>query len=184
LNLEKTAYSTCPATEEPAGVRLQVVQGLWKPFLDHMNLIITGQDSKGVSLEYVLENNLKLMGAMNSAVSMMQKMSEKKVQRLIVLQSVCLVGGVILMVLSLVQIQGIVLQLLSASSAAKELGKGDFSNAASTSAASAELCKDIAEVSQSVSHMSANSGKINLDSEKLLQLAEKLNKMVAHFKIA
>lgn len=62
VNLEKTAYSRCPATEEPAGAQLQVVQGLWKPFIGHMNLILTGQDSPGKSMEYVLENNLKLMG--------------------------------------------------------------------------------------------------------------------------
>lgn len=65
---------------------------------------------------------------MDSAVAMMQKISEKKVQRLIFLQSICLFGGVVLMVLSLVQIRGIARQLLSSSAAAKELGKGDLTH--------------------------------------------------------
>ncbi|MCP4118708.1 MAG: HAMP domain-containing protein [Desulfobacteraceae bacterium] len=126
LNLDRTLYANCPRAKEPAAGQLVTVKKLWREFSNHMQQVLSNGNQTGPSLQYVKEHNLKLLKEMNKAVVMMQKMSEKKVKRLILLQSLGLLAGVILMVLSLLQIRGIVRQLLGSTSTAKKLSKGDL----------------------------------------------------------
>ncbi|MBI9090511.1 MAG: type IV pili methyl-accepting chemotaxis transducer N-terminal domain-containing protein [Desulfobacterium sp.] len=126
LNLEKTLYAECPRAEGAAATQLTAVKGLWQDFSSHMAQVLSNGDQTDPSLQYVKDNNLKLLKEMNTAVGIMQKTSEKKVKRLIFLQSLGMLSGVILMVLSLLQIHGIVRQLLGSTSTAKKLSQGDL----------------------------------------------------------
>jgi methyl-accepting chemotaxis protein len=126
LNLETTIYADCPRAEEPAASQLSSVKRLWREFSSHMTRVLSNGDQTGPSLQYVKANNLKLLKEMNTAVGMMQKMSEKKVKHLLFLQSLGMLTGVILMVLSLLQIRGIVRQLLNSASTANKLSQGDL----------------------------------------------------------
>lgn len=118
------AMADCPKVEEPAHAQLLKVQGLWANFSKHMDQVISG--AQGDSLEFIAQNNLGLLKEMNAAVGMLQKISEKKVQNLVLFQSICLVGGVFLMILSVIQIRSIVSQLMAAASNAVKMSKGDL----------------------------------------------------------
>ncbi len=128
LNLEKTLYAKCPRAEGPAATQLTSVKRLWQDFSSHMKRILANGDQTDPSFQYIKGNNLKLLKEMNTAVGIMQKTSEKKVKRLIFIQSLGMLTGIILMVLSLLQVRGIVRQLLASSSTAKKLSQGDLTN--------------------------------------------------------
>jgi len=120
------AMADCPMAEEPAHTQLMKVQDLWTNFSQHMTLVISGKGDDLKSLEFITRNNLDLLKEMNTAVGMLQKISEKKVQNLILFQTICLVAGILLMILSVIQIHGIVSQLMAAASNAVIMSKGDL----------------------------------------------------------
>lgn len=123
----------CPKAAEPAFSQLGKVKSIWADFSSNMNTILTGKDEVKASLEYVKQNNLTLLKEMNTAVVMLQKMSEAKVKRLILFQTIGLVLGIILMIVSLLQILSIVKNLLQSSDTAKEMNKGDLTKRFDTS---------------------------------------------------
>jgi methyl-accepting chemotaxis protein len=120
------AMADCPRAEEPAHAQLQKVQDLWKPFSQHMDQVLSGAKDIEKSLEFITQNNLGLLKEMNTAVGMLQKISEKKVANLLLFQTMCLAAGILLMTLSVVQIRGIVKQLTAAASNAVTMSKGDL----------------------------------------------------------
>ena len=120
------AMADCPRAEEPAHAQLLKVQDLWRVFSRHMDQVISGAGEDQSSLEFITQKNLTLLKEMNTAVGMLQKISEKKVHNLILFQTICLVAGIFLMILSVVQIHGIVGQLLAAASNAVKMSKGDL----------------------------------------------------------
>jgi len=126
LNLETTAYGFCPKAVEPAASQLEKVKAIWKPFSTHMNTVLSNKDKNGKSLKYVKANNILLLKEMNTAVGMMQKLSEKKVSRLIYLQTIGIIAGISLMILSILQIHIIVKKLMSSASTASQMSKGDL----------------------------------------------------------
>lgn len=119
-------YATCPKADEPAFSQLNKVKSIWQDFSKHMNTALSNGDSAKQSISYVENNNLTLLKEMNAAVVMLQKSTEKKVSRLIFLQSLGLAVGVVLIVISLLQIRGIVQNLMQSSDTAKSLKKGDL----------------------------------------------------------
>lgn len=120
------AMADCPKAEEPAHAQLLKVQDLWRAFSRHMDQVISGAGEDQSSLEFITQNNLTLLKEMNTAVGMLQKISEKKVHNLIFFQTICLVAGIFLMILSVVQIRKIVSQLMAAASNAVKMSKGDL----------------------------------------------------------
>ncbi len=120
----KTVF--CPKADEPAHSQLLKVQTLWTEFSDHMDALLSGRDKNQEDLSFILQNNLTLLKEMNTAVGMLQTLSEKKVSRLILFQSICLGVGLILMILSLFQIRKIVKQLMDSASHASIMSKGDL----------------------------------------------------------
>ncbi len=122
LNLDGK-YAACPKAAEPAFVQLKKVQTLWKEFSDHMNQALTGSKEH---LEQVRNTNIKLLGEMNKAVGMLQKISEKKVTRLLFFQSIGLIIGIILVGFSVMQIFAIVKNLMQSALTAKHLNQGDL----------------------------------------------------------
>jgi methyl-accepting chemotaxis protein len=120
------AMANCPKAEEPALTQLLKVQDLWQAFSRHMNQVISGTGKDQNSLEFIAQNNLGLLKEMNTAVGMLQKISEKKIQNLILFQTLCLFAGVFLMILSVIQIRRIVSQLMTAAGNAVNMSKGDL----------------------------------------------------------
>ena len=125
LNLDG-AYAACPKACEPAFSQLNKVKEIWEEFSIHMENCLSGQTDAGKSMEYIKQNNTNLLNEMNTAVVMLQKSSEKKVQRLILFQTFGLIIGIILIVISILQIRAIVKNLLDSSDTAKEMSNGDL----------------------------------------------------------
>jgi methyl-accepting chemotaxis protein len=119
-------YATIPKSSEPAHSQLLKVNEIWKKFSHHINNVSNQNKDIASSLEYVTKNNINLLQEMNKAVGMLQKLAEKKVQRLIFFQFICLAVGIILMVVSIIQVSHIVKNLLQSSATAKLMKNGDL----------------------------------------------------------
>lgn len=125
LNLDGD-YAECPKTDEPAATQLKKVKGIWGEFSLHMkDALSVGQDITK-ELNYIKNNNIHLLKEMNIGVVMLQKLSEKKVTRLVFFQTICLLAGLFLLIVSIIQVYGIVKNLLQSSDAAKDLYKGNL----------------------------------------------------------
>ncbi len=122
LNLEGK-YSNCPKAVEPALSQLNKVKEIWKEFSDNMDIALAG---KQASLKYIEHNNVKLLTEMDTAVVMLQKISEKKIQRLIVYQTIGLMIGLVLVVISIFQIFVIVKNLMQSAATAESMSTGDL----------------------------------------------------------
>ncbi len=125
LNLEGN-YSTCPKAAEPAYTQLNKVKNIWNEFSSNINNALSGGKNTDKSINYVKNKNIELLKEMNTAVVMLQKLSEKKISRLIIFQTIGLIIGIILLAISILQIIGIVKNLLQSSDTAKSLQKGDL----------------------------------------------------------
>jgi len=119
-------YADCPKASEPAFSQLGKVKTIWQDFSSHMVKALSEDKDAAKSVAFIKNNNLSLLKEMNKAVMMLQKISEKKVQRLILFQTFGLIIGVLLMVVSFFQISGIVKNLLQSSDTAKKMSKGDL----------------------------------------------------------
>ncbi len=120
------ASAQCPKADEPAFSQLSLVKEMWDAFSSQMDIALSKNDTDMKSLIFIKNNNLPLLTEMNTAVVMLQKLSEGKVTRLIILQSIGLGLGVLLIFISIFQIRGIVINLLQSSDTAKELKEGDL----------------------------------------------------------
>ena len=119
-------YATCPKAVEPAFSQLGKVKKIWEGFSAHMENALLDNKDASKSLEFIKNNNLSLLKEMNTAVVMLQESSEKKVRRLIAFQTFGLILGIILMVISVLQIHSIIKKLLWASSTAKKMSTGNL----------------------------------------------------------
>ncbi|MCK5310761.1 MAG: type IV pili methyl-accepting chemotaxis transducer N-terminal domain-containing protein [Desulfobacteraceae bacterium] len=119
-------YAAIPKPSEPAYSQLVKVKEIWKDFSLHIKNISSQKGDTAASLSYIKKNNINLLQEMNTAVMMLQKLAEKKVQRLIIFQLLGLVTGIILMVTSIILIAGIIKNLLQSADTAKEMKKGDL----------------------------------------------------------
>ncbi len=114
----KGEYSECPKAVEPVFSQLKKVQNIWKKFSLPMEEILSGKSN---SLDYIIKNNMVLLAEMNKAVVLLQKVSEKKVSNLIIFQTIGVLFGLALMVISVVQISRIVKKLMDSASIAKKI---------------------------------------------------------------
>ena len=73
--------------------QLSQVKKLWLPFKSNLEKVINKQDT--AAIEYVMQNNIKLLKQMNMAVGMMQAEAEKKVSLLIIIEVAGLLLGVV-----------------------------------------------------------------------------------------
>ncbi len=120
------AKASCPKSPEPAASQLISVRTLWKEFSGHMKQALSENKDIASSMNYIKTNNPILLKEMDTAVTMLQAMSEKKVSQLIFLQTAGLLIGLFLMVISIFQIHAIVKTLLNAASTAKKMSRGDL----------------------------------------------------------
>ena len=119
-------YAVIPKAIEPAYSQLIVVNEIWEQFSQHIKNINSKKGDSAIALKHIKENNLNLLKNMDKAVGMLQKLSEKKVQRLILFQIFGLFVGIILMVTSIFQIAGIIKNLMQSSDTAKEMKEGNL----------------------------------------------------------
>ncbi|MCP4021099.1 MAG: hypothetical protein GY729_04600 [Desulfobacteraceae bacterium] len=122
----KGEYSVCPKAAEPAFSQLNKVKGIWNDFSSHMKVAVSDSKDASKSIDFIKNNNITLLKEMNAAVVMLQKLSEKKVKNLIAFQTICLIVGIILLVISILQIHGIVKNLLQSSDTALDMRNGDL----------------------------------------------------------
>ncbi len=121
-------YAQCPKAAEPALSQLLKVKKTWDNFSMHMKKALASdiKNTSHESMAYIKKNNLKLLGAMNKAVGMMQHLSEKKVSRLIIFQTIGVIFGLALMGISILQITTIVKKLMASASVASKMSRGDL----------------------------------------------------------
>ncbi|MDX2509708.1 MAG: methyl-accepting chemotaxis protein [Desulfobacterales bacterium] len=119
-------YADLPKSTGPAQSQLAVVKAIWQKFSKNMKAILLKQGEPAIPLQYIIDNNVILLQEMNNAVEMLQKSAEKKVHRLITFQIFGLFIGVILMVTSILQINGIIKNLLQSSDTAQKMKGGDL----------------------------------------------------------
>ena len=118
-------HAVIPTSSEPAYSQLVIVKETWDKFARHIKDISNKKD-QAISLQYIKNNNINLLKEMDKAVGMLQKISEKKVKKLILFQLFGLFTGIILMVISIFQIGGIIKNLLQSSDTAKVMKEGDL----------------------------------------------------------
>ena len=118
-------HAIIPTSSEPVYSQLIIVKEIWDKFARHIKNISNKKD-QAISLEYIKKNNINLLSEMNKAVGMLQKISEKKVKRLIIFQLFGLFIGIILTAISIFQIRGIIKNLLQSSDTAKVMKEGDL----------------------------------------------------------
>lgn len=127
LSLDLTdKHAMCPKAVEPAYTQLEKVKNIWDDFSAHVSNALSNDKESQRSLKYVKANNLILLSEMNKAVAMMQKQSEKKVSRLITLQTIGVFAGLLLMIVSILQIRIIVKKLMKSASTAHKMSEGDL----------------------------------------------------------
>ncbi len=119
-------YAICPKAVEPAAAQLEIVQDIWSDFSVQVKTTLASEQDFEKSLSYVINHNLRLLTEMNKAVGMMQKLSEEKVSSLILFQTVGVLAGLILMVISILQVRVIVQKLMGSASTARKMSKGDL----------------------------------------------------------
>ncbi|MGE4319424.1 MAG: methyl-accepting chemotaxis protein [Deferribacterales bacterium] len=86
-------YAYIKKADEPAYSQLGTVQGIWKEFKDHVAKYLETNEKE--ELQWVLDNNLKLLGEMNKAVGMIQQASDSKVKMMFRFQIISVVVTVI-----------------------------------------------------------------------------------------
>ena len=96
-DLKMSKFRECPpAQDAKVKKQLEEVVSLWKPFQTHIHKFIKSSSTDNESLNFVVKNNINLLKEMNTAVGMMQNLSEKKSTYMFYFQSGALCLGVIL----------------------------------------------------------------------------------------
>lgn len=100
INLDMTRMRELPAPEsEEIRRQIEVAVGLWQPFKKNLERVLESSGSDRQAIDAVADGEDKLLTEMNTAVSLMQAHSEKKVQLLYKIQSAALAAGLLLVVL-------------------------------------------------------------------------------------
>lgn len=102
LDLSMTEFKTIPEMEDKeTKAQLEKVMGLWITFKQKVESVLENKDD--LSMNYIIDNNTKLLDEMDAVVVMMQHAAEKKVTRL---YSIIILGILISLLLFIVSITG------------------------------------------------------------------------------
>ncbi len=116
----------CPKALEPAYSQLKKVASVWSAFSGQITKAVSGSGGSDTNFFYVKTNNLKLLSEMNKAVVMLQKLSESKVKTLILVQSICLLGGIVLMCTAIFVLTSLFRRLKSTMNITRSMAGGDM----------------------------------------------------------
>ncbi|WP_461833664.1 methyl-accepting chemotaxis protein [Desulfothermus sp.] len=111
-----------PPAHGQALIQLKKVKKLWTPMKQHILKVVKDLDKS--SIEYVLDNNIKLLKEMNKGVFLLQKQADKKVMLLKIISILSIIIGVfiILLVGSWIK-KSVVDPIVSLAMFAQEVGK-------------------------------------------------------------
>jgi methyl-accepting chemotaxis protein len=126
LDLKNTEYRRCPRAREPVSSRLEKVAALWKQFSGSLTALLAGRDNSGKYFDVIVQTNTRLLAEMNKAVGMMQKQSEARVSRLLKLQVVGVLIGIICMLFAFFTVHDIIRRMEKVKDFSIKLGTGDF----------------------------------------------------------
>ena len=126
INIDDTEYRECPKAKEPIYSQLKKVENMWQDFEKHIHSVLENGKKSQESLLWVKNNNVKLLADMNTAVGMMQKMSEAKISNLIEFQLIGVIVGICCMILAFLTIKRIILQLEQVNEFTDKLSAGDL----------------------------------------------------------
>ena len=128
LNLEMTRMRQTPPAGDPEIVKqLGSVASLWEPFKKNMNDLIHSGGSDAAAAGTIMSTNLPLMDQMNTAVTLMQQDSEKKVSTLLIVQYAAVGMGVLLAIIGVWVARATIAQpLLRLAAAARTMSTGNL----------------------------------------------------------
>ncbi|MCB1195246.1 type IV pili methyl-accepting chemotaxis transducer N-terminal domain-containing protein [bacterium] len=97
IDLQLSSFRTCSKPSSSViSSQLAAVMALWEPFQNNIRTAIENGSGANTALQYVLEHNEEILGAMNKTVVLMQKDSEKKVARMFIFQGISVLIGLVL----------------------------------------------------------------------------------------
>ncbi len=127
-NLAMTQFRNSPPAETAAiKAQLDTVAGLWGPFKVKIQAVLDSQGGDAAALDYLVKNNVALLGEMNKVVGQMQAQAETKVSLMVNVQGVAVAIGLLIVGVGVVVTRSkIVGPLQQLSHAAEGMSKGDL----------------------------------------------------------
>jgi len=104
INLKNSDYQFCPAATGEAYAQLVVVENLWSAFFEKMKFIVQNPSMINEDIQWVIDNNVKLLEEMNTAVILMQKQSERKASVLFLTQLAGVAVGICFAIFSIFKV--------------------------------------------------------------------------------
>lgn len=182
LDLKKTEYRSCPKAKEPAYSQLEKVSSIWKEFAKHIDAVLESNGNVNEDLSWIIKNNVALLKEMNTAVGMMQKQSEGKVSRLLLMQIVGVLAGFCCMVFAVLVVFSIVKRLDKVKNFATQLGTGDFTIVSGFKSQDelgliGKALDDMtANLRQMILAINDNAGDLNMSSGELYDISNQMTK--------
>jgi methyl-accepting chemotaxis protein len=150
LNLSMSKHRDVPpAATSEIREQLEKVVFLWKPIQTNIQHVLetNGQDLS--AMNYVIDNNVALLQAMDRAVFLMQYNAERKVALMVKIQAVAIGFGALIVILSLLLLRkSVVKPIGTLIQAADLMSKGDLQREILSSG-----MKEIADLSRSLNRM-------------------------------
>ncbi len=122
--LGDTGYRYCPAAVEPALSQLRKVRDIWIYFSADLEFIIANPSNSAEKTNSVILNSIVLLNAMDQAVSIMQKQSEKKGRILLVSQAVGIVVSLCFVIFGIIVINRVTNLLSTETAERKQVEEG------------------------------------------------------------
>ncbi len=182
-NLSLTEFRTLPEMKNPKTKKqLNDVLTLWKKFKEKALEVLNNNPD---ALNYIIENNVKLLQTMDKSVSMMQASSEEKVATL----NIWLISGsgfsILIFVIALLITYSIIKPIQKAVGVTETVSKGDLTKfltvksndeigglANSLNSMTQNLSDMMIKISEVASHLAASSEEISSSAESLSEGAQ------------
>lgn len=178
VNMSDTEFRELPGAVEPVYGQLAKVTGLWTPFKENLESILSAEVYPEDEIGRLLDSNVPLLVEMNKAVVMMQEMSEETVSTLVTRQVVAIVVGAFITLVILVTTFSIIRRLNSVEVFAERFGEGDFSTKAKIAGNDelAEIGEDLDAMADKLAHVFSGikekSDDLNSSSSQLSDISK------------
>lgn len=117
----------CPESEPEARDRLVAADRIKNELYRKIESMISEKDKTDEVTRWILENDSKLIGEINDAVSIIQKKSEGRTKTLLSIQMAGIAAGLVFAVISFITVMSVIRRLSKISSFAADLGNGNLS---------------------------------------------------------
>ncbi len=173
-------YRQCPKAEEPAYGQLAKVQSLWNDFSAHVKRVLEAPSED--DLDWVMQNNTKLLSEMNKAVVMMQKQSEGKIASYIWFLLIFVFISAGFASLAIKVVLSVLNRLKTVSELSERLQEGDFTKNinANDNNELGDILRKLDDVtiklSEMISRIKQRISVLNMSSKELTELSGGLHK--------